>query len=111
MARWSAFVGSVFLIGSAGCESPPPPDPSQPTAAEIAACDNLVALGCDPGRTRETCAAQAVDLRLRAGQPPCNAAYDAFVDCLRGVTECLSTPGVFCPEEYGTLAACGGGGS
>lgn len=101
----------VLLLVSAGCDSSVATDPSLPTAAERDACDRTNSLGCDPTRTdREACAAGLVELRLSVGQPPCDGAYDAWIECMRGVSECLAMPGVFCPDEYSALGACDGVG-
>lgn len=112
MMRWVVLIGSILVAATAGCEPPPPTDPSLPTDAERDACDQTISLGCDPTRTdREACAAGLVELRLSVGQRPCDGEYDAWIECMGAVSECLAMPGVFCPDEYSALGACDGGRS
>ncbi len=56
-------------------------------------------------------ASEVVELRLSVGQRPCDGEYDAWIECMGAVSECLAMPGVFCPDEYSALGACDGGRS
>lgn len=78
---------------------------SGPSAAERAACSNLVA-NCALDPTLEgRCHDALISLRAQVPGTPCRPQLDAWVACINTLTMCPSDS-IMCPEEYSLLGIC-----
>lgn len=79
-------------------------------AEERAACAHLFDLGpdaCPMGAADEAeCAASLAQLRVEHGEPDCLPEHRAWVACIAELTECDTSSGTLCPEQYSALGLC-----